>query len=52
MEKVKLEKVAEAAVGFYLLLPSIEDAATGGLTLVPSAALGAVLLADSFGVKL
>jgi len=49
---MKFEKMAEAAIGAYLILPSIEDAATGGLTLAPSAALGAVLLADAFNVKL
>lgn len=49
---MKLEKMAEAAIGVYLILPSAEDAATGGLTLAPSAALGAMLLADAFGVKL
>jgi len=45
-------KVAEGAIGLYLLLPSVEDVATGGVTLIPSAALGAYLLADAFGVKL
>lgn len=49
---MKLEKIAEGIVGAYLLLPGIEDAATGGVTLLPSAALGAALIADAFGVKL
>lgn len=49
---MKLMKIAEAAVGLYLLLPMPEDVATGGLTLAPSAAIGAALLADAFGVKL
>lgn len=49
---MKLEKMAEAALGIYLILPSVEDAATGGLTLAPSAVLGAALVADAFGVKL
>ena len=49
---MKLEKIAEGAIGAYLLLPGLEDVATGGTTLLPSAALGAVLLADAFGVKL
>jgi hypothetical protein len=49
---MKLERIAEAAIGLYLILPSVEDAATGGLTLAPSAAVGAVLLADAFGAKL
>ena len=47
---MKLEKMLEAGIGLYLLLPSIEDAATGGATLVPSAALGGAMLADAFGV--
>lgn len=45
-------KVAEGAIGLYLVLPSVEDFATGGLTLAPSMALGAILLADAFGLKL
>jgi len=49
---MKLEKIAQAGIGLYLLLPGPEDAATAGGTLLPSAALGAVLLADAFGVKL
>lgn len=49
---MRLEKVAELIIGAYLILPGIEDAALGGTTLIPSAALGAVLIADSFGVKL
>jgi len=48
---LNLWKVLEAGVGIYLILPSVEDAATGGLTIVPSAALGAVLIADAFNVK-
>ena len=36
----------------YLILPSVEDWATGGTTVVPSAALGIMLVADAFGVKL
>lgn len=51
-DNMKLERIAEAAIGLYLILPSVEDAATGGLTLAPSAAVGAVLLADAFGAKL
>ena len=49
---MKLEKIAEAAIGTYLLLPGAEDVATGGLTLAPSALIGGYLLADAFGVKL
>lgn len=51
-QTMKLEKILEAGLGVYLILPSIEDVATGGATLVPSAALGALLIADAFGVKL
>jgi len=49
---VKIEKLLQAGLGLYLILPSVEDAATGGVTVVPSAALGAALVADAFGVKL
>jgi hypothetical protein len=42
----------EVALGIYLILPSVEDLGTGGITLIPSAALGAALVADGFGVKL
>lgn len=45
-------KLAEGAIGLYLLLPGIEDAATGGTTLLPSAAIGAALLLHAFGAKL
>jgi len=49
---MKIEKIAEAAIGFYLLMPGPEDVATGGLSLGPSALVGAYLLADAFGVKI
>lgn len=49
---MKLEKILQGAVGFYLVLPGLEDAATGGATVLPSAVVGAALLADAFGVKL
>lgn len=45
-------KAAEVGLGVYLILPSIEDAATGGLTIVPSAVIGAGLVAHGFGMKL
>lgn len=48
---MNLWKVLEAGIGVYLILPSVEDVATGGITLFPSAALGAVLIADAFNVK-
>ena len=49
---MKLEKVIEGGIGLYLILPGPEDVATGGLSIAPSAALGAILLADAFGVKI
>ena len=49
---MKLEKIAEAAIGVYLVLPGLEDIATGGTSVIPSAALGAVLIADAFGVRI
>ena len=49
---MKLEKMAEAALGIYLVLPGPEDWITGGTTIAPSAAIGALLLADAFGIKL
>jgi hypothetical protein len=49
---MKWEKIAEAALGVYLILPSVEDVATGGTTIIPSAALGVLLVADAFGVKI
>ena len=45
-------KIGQAALGLYLILPGIEDAASGGTTLLPSMTLGSVLVADAFGVKL
>jgi len=48
----KIVKAGEIALGVYLILPSIEDAATGGATLIPSALVGAGLIADGFGFKL
>ena len=49
---MKLEKIAEGVIGAYLVLPGLEDWAAGGTTILPSAALGLVLIADAFGVKL
>ena len=49
---MKLEKVIEGGIGLYLILPGPEDVATGGLSIAPSAALGAILLADAFDVKI
>jgi len=44
------KKIIEGGIGLYLLLPGPEDAATGGLTLGPSALIGGALLLDAFGV--
>jgi len=49
---MKMEKMLEAAAGAYLMLPGPEDALTGGITVAPSFALGALLLADAFGISL
>jgi len=47
---MKIEKILEIGIGLYLILPSVEDVATGGATLAPSAVVGAALLADGFGI--
>jgi len=50
---MKLEKMAEAAIGLYLILPGPEDWGPQGVATIPTtAAVGAVLLADAFGLKL
>lgn len=49
---MQIEKMAQAALGIYLILPGPEDAATAGATIAPSAILGAALVADAFGVKI
>ena len=49
---MKIERMAEAALGVYLILPSVEDWASGGITIPPSAALGLALVADAFKVKM
>ena len=45
-------RIAEALVGGYLMLPGPEDAATLGVTALPSATIGGIMIADAFGVKL
>ena len=45
---MKLEKVAEAAAGAFLIMTLPADVATGG----GAALAGAALIADAFGVKL
>jgi len=45
-------RVIEGGLGLYLLLPSIEDAATGGITLIPSAAIGGTMLLHAFGIDI
>lgn len=52
MKRHFLERVIEGGLGLYLFLPSVEDVATGGLTLIPSAAVGAAMLAHAFGFKM
>ena len=47
-----LLRAGEVVVGLYLIAPSVEDAATGGLTLVPSAILGAGMVAHGLGMKM
>jgi len=50
---MKLEKIAQAAVGLYLILPGPEDWTPVAPATIPiSAALGAALVAEAFGVKL
>lgn len=50
---MKIEKMAQAAVGLYLIIPGPEDWGPQGVATIPaSAALGVVLLADAFGVKI
>ncbi len=49
---MKIEKIIEGVVGLYLVLPGVEDVGSAGLTLAPSAIVGALLLADAFGVEL
>lgn len=46
------ERLVEGGIGLYLFLPSIEDAATGGLTLIPSAVIGAGMMAHAFGFSI
>lgn len=43
-------KLAEGAIGLYLILPGPEDVVTGLATVAPSAAVGSALLLDSFGI--
>jgi len=49
---MNLGKIAQGAIGLYLMLPGPEDVATAGTTFLPSAAVGAYLLLDAFNVKL
>jgi len=48
---MKLAKIGELILGAYLFMPSVEDFATGGTTLVPSAAIGLYLVSDALGWK-
>lgn len=47
-----LWRIAEAGLGLYLFLPSVEDVASGGFTLLPSGIVGAAMMAHAFGFKL
>lgn len=47
-----LTRLVQIGIGAYLMLPGVEDAATGGLTLAPSFLFGLALLADGVGFKL
>lgn len=49
---MKLGKILQLGLGVYLALPGIEDAASGGTLLAPSALVGVALAADALGVKL
>jgi len=49
---MKIEKIVQAGIGLYLMLPGLEDAASSGITLGPSVAVGGLLLANAFGVKI
>jgi hypothetical protein len=48
---MKIDRILEAGVGLYLILPSWEDIVSGGTTLIPSAALGLYLLNDALKHK-
>lgn len=52
MKGKTIARIIEGGIGLYLLLPSVEDVASGGVTLLPSAAVGAAMLAHAFGFKL
>ena len=52
VKKMKIEKMIQAGIGLYLILPGPEDAAAAGTTVIPSAILGAALVADAFGVEI
>ncbi len=49
---VNWTKWAEIGIGLYLIAPGPEDVITVGSTAIPSAALGAALVAHGFGVRL
>ena len=48
---MKLENLAKIVIGAYLILPSVEDWAAGGTTIVPSAWFGMKLVSDGLGWK-
>lgn len=49
--KINVGQIAKIAIGLYLLAPGPEDVATAGLSVGPSALLGAAMVADGFGVR-
>lgn len=50
---MKLERIAEALLGVYLILPGPEDWGPQGIVSAPASAItGAGLIADAFGWKL
>lgn len=49
---MKIEKLLEIGAGVYLTVIGPEDIALGGSTIIPSALIGGLLIADGFGVKL
>ena len=44
-------KLIEAGLGIYLMLPGLEDVATGGTTIAPSFVLGLGMFLHAIGRK-
>lgn len=49
MKKGFWGKLAEAGIGVYLMLPGLEDVATGGTTIAPSFYLGLGMVMHALG---